>query len=140
MHPGPDGFIGAFFNKCWDIVKGDITATIHQLSQLRGGTFNLLNTAHIVLLPKKEQSLQIRDYRPISLVHCIAKIFSKVLANMLALRLSEMVSSNQSVFVKKRCIHDNFVLVQSLIKEFHRKKMHVLFIKLDIAKAFDSVS
>jgi hypothetical protein len=30
-----------------------------------------------------------------------------------------MVSSNQSVFVKKRCIHDNFVLVQSLIKEHH---------------------
>jgi hypothetical protein len=55
--PSPDGFIGAFYNKCWDIIKGEITATVLQLSQLRGGTFNLLNTAHIVLLPKKEQSL-----------------------------------------------------------------------------------
>jgi hypothetical protein len=51
-----------------------------------------------------------------------------------------MVSSSQSAFVKKRCIHDNFVLVQGLVKEFHRKKTSALFIKLDIAKAFDSVS
>jgi hypothetical protein len=48
---------------------------------------------------------------PIRLVHNIAKIFSKILANRLAPRLSEMVSSSQSAFVKKRCIHDNFVLV-----------------------------
>jgi hypothetical protein len=37
-------------------------------------------------------------------------------------------------------MHNNFVLVQSLVKEFHRKKENTLFIKLDIAKAFDSVS
>jgi hypothetical protein len=77
---------------------------------------------------------------PISLVHSIAKIFSKILANRLAPRLLEMVASSQSAFVKKRCIHDNFVLVQGLLKEFHTKKMSVLFIKLDIAKAVDSVS
>jgi hypothetical protein len=51
-----------------------------------------------------------------------------------------MVSSSQSAFIKKRCIHDNFVLVQGLVKEFHRKKTNALLIKLDIAKAFNSVS
>jgi hypothetical protein len=131
--PGPDGFIGASFLKCWNIVKGDISAAVLQLSQLRGSTFNLLNTTHIMLLPKKEHTLRIGDYRPISLVHGVAKNFSKVLTNRLAPRLSEMVSSNQSAFVKKICIHDNFVLVQSLIKEFYRKKTQSLFIKLDIA-------
>jgi hypothetical protein len=93
-----------------------------------------------VPLPKKEQAHRIRDYRPISLVHNIAKKFSKILTNRLAPRLSEMVSSSQSAFIKKRCIHDNFVLVQSIVKEFHRKKTKTFFIKLDIAKAFDSVS
>jgi hypothetical protein len=58
--PGPDGFIGAFYNKCWDVIKGEVTATVLQLSQLRGGIFNLLNTAHIVLLSKKAVS---SDYR-----------------------------------------------------------------------------
>jgi hypothetical protein len=81
---GPDSFIGAFYHKCWDIVKGDVTAAVQQLSQLRGQTFTLLNTVNIVLLPKKEQAGRIGDYRPISLVHSITKIFSKVLANRLA--------------------------------------------------------
>jgi hypothetical protein len=51
--PGPDGFIGTFYHNYWDIVKGDVTAAVQQLSQLRGQTFTLLNTANIVLLPKK---------------------------------------------------------------------------------------
>jgi hypothetical protein len=95
---------------------------VQQLSQLRGGTFNLLNTANIVLLPKKEEASRIGDYRPISLVYSISKIFSKILANKLAPKLQEMVSSSQNAFSKKRCIHNNFVLVQGLVKEFHRKK------------------
>jgi hypothetical protein len=70
----------------------------------------------------------------------MAKINSKVLDNKPAPRLSEMVSSNQCTFVKKRCIHDNFVLFQSLIMEFHMKKSSALFVNLDIAKTFDSVS
>jgi hypothetical protein len=67
----PNGFIGAFYH--WDVVKGDGIATVQQLSHLRGSMLNLLNTANIVLLPKKEQVHQIRDYRPISLVYCVAK-------------------------------------------------------------------
>jgi hypothetical protein len=74
------------------------------------------------------------------LVHSIAKIFSKILANRLAPHLPSMVSLSQSAFVKKRCIHDNFALVQSLVKELYRKKILALFIKLNITKAFDSVS
>jgi hypothetical protein len=80
------------------------------------------------------------DFRPISLVHSVVKILSKILASRLALRLPEMVSSNHSAFVKKRCIHDNFVLVQGIVKKLHKEKTPVLFLKLDIAKAFDSIS
>jgi hypothetical protein len=72
--PGPNGFIGAFYHKCWNILKRDVTTVVQQLSQLRGGTFNLLNTANIVLLPKKEEASQIRDYMPISLLHNLSKI------------------------------------------------------------------
>jgi hypothetical protein len=138
--PGSNGFIGAFYGKCWDIVKSDITQVIMQLSQLMGNTFNLLNTANILLLPKKDGVEKIGDYRPISLFHNITNIFSKILASKLAPRLHEMVSSSQNIFVKKRCIHDNFVFVQGIAKELHRKKISALFLKLDIVKAFDSIS
>jgi hypothetical protein len=107
--PGPKGCIGAFYAKCGDTVKSDVTQADQQLSQLRGNTFNLLNTANIVLLLKKDVAGKIGDYMPISLVHSVAKIFSKILASRLPRGCIEMVSSSQSAFVKKRCIHDNFI-------------------------------
>jgi hypothetical protein len=41
---------------------------------------------------------------------------------------------------KKRCIHDNFIYVQNVVKALNKAKRPLLFIKLDISKAFDSVS
>jgi hypothetical protein len=71
--PGPDGFIGAFYSTCWDVIKSDVCQAVWQLFHLRGHTFNLLNTANIVLLPKKDLTESVGDFRPISLVHSIAK-------------------------------------------------------------------
>jgi hypothetical protein len=51
-----------------------------------------------------------------------------------------LVAANQSAFVRGRSIHDNFMLVQHSIKSLHKKKVSSLFLKLDVSKAFDSVS
>jgi hypothetical protein len=108
---------------------------------LGGGAYmNLINSANIVLIPKRPDVEAVADYRPISLIHNISKIFSKLMANCLAPVLGNLISKNQSTFIKTRCIHDNFLYVQNLIKELHRAKTPSLFIKLDISKAFDSVS
>lgn len=47
---------------------------------------------------------------------------------------------SQSAFIKRRCIHENFLHVRNILHSLHRKKIPGLFIKLDISKAFDSVS
>lgn len=49
------------------------------------------------------------------------------------------MSHNQSDFIEKRCIQDNFIYVQNVIREAHVKKKATIFVKLDFAKAFDSV-
>jgi hypothetical protein len=61
------------------------------------------------------------------------------LANKLAPELQQLISINQTTFIKKMVIHDNFVYVQQVIKELHKKKIPALFIKLDILKTFDTV-
>ena len=88
---------------------------------------------------KKTDATRVTDFRPISLIHSIAKIFSKVLANRLAPRLNSLVSNCQSAFIKKRSIHDNFLYVQGTVKRLHKQKIPALFMKLDIHKAFDTV-
>jgi hypothetical protein len=137
--PGPDGFIGLFFKTSWAIVRQDILMAVNYFSQLHDQHFSHLNTAHVVLIPKKADALRIIDYRPISLTHSIAKLFSKLLANRLRLELNTIVSRAQSAFIKRRSIQDNFLYTQNFVKALHRRKQAGLFLKLDIAKAFDTV-
>jgi hypothetical protein len=101
--------------------------------------FNLLNSAHVVLVPKKAEAACISDYGPISLTHSFAKIISKLLSTRLAPELNSLVSRAQSAFICRRSIHDNFLYTQNLIRSLHTTKQPGLFLKLDIAKAFDSV-
>jgi hypothetical protein len=94
-----------------------------------------------MLIPKKVDAKLAKDFRPISLVHSFAKlVITKILANRLAPHLNSMVATNQSAFIRGRSIHDNFILVQQTVKVLHRQQVPSLFLKLDISKAFDSVS
>lgn len=54
--------------------------------------------------------------------------------------LSQMVSTNQSVFISCRRIHDNFLLVQQTECLLQNLEVPRIMLKLDIAKAFDSLS
>jgi hypothetical protein len=56
--PGPDGFTGAFFKSCWEIIKDDIMAVVNSLFAMNSQGFQLLNSANIVLLPKKMTPLE----------------------------------------------------------------------------------
>lgn len=138
--PGPDGFLGLFLKHCWTIIKEDIFRAFSQFYNMNSQDLHLLNQAYVVLIPKKSNATRISEFSPISLIHTFAKLVSKVLANRLAPELHKMVSINQNAFIKKRCIHGNFMFVQQVIKDLHKKKIPALFVKLDISKAFDSVS
>jgi hypothetical protein len=98
------------------------------------------NGALLILLSKKEVAESPRDFRPISLIHSFAKLISKVLALRLSSKTNGMVSHAQSAYIKQRCIQDNFLYVRNLARAYPRKKIPALLLKLDISKAFDSVS
>jgi len=138
--PGPDGFTGRFYKSCWSIIKEDVMAALHAIWGKKFRNLWMLNSAYITLLPKRFDAEQVKDFRPISLVHSFAKLVTKILANRLASRLDKMVSPNQSAFIKKRFIQDNYMLVQQTVRFLHSQKQPRLLLKLDITKAFDSVS
>jgi mannosylglycoprotein endo-beta-mannosidase len=137
--PGPDGFTACFFKTCWTFIKDDLLAAFNCFHSLHTHIWKLLNTANMVLLPKKERSETASDYRHVSLMHSISKILCKLLANRLAPELDKLISRNQSAFIKKRSIQDNFLYVKNVIRDAHCKNSPTAFLKLDLAKAFDSV-
>jgi hypothetical protein len=138
--PDLDGFIVLFFSSYWGIIKQDIIRVVHQFCCLNQQELNFLNQSLVVLIPKKEEPKFVSDFRPISLTHSFAKIITNLLANRLARQLNDLISINQTAFIKKKCIHDNFIYVQEVIKDLHKKKVPSLLIKLDISKAFAIVN
>jgi len=112
------------------------------LCSFHNGTANLdrINRAHIVLLPKKEVARQPKDFRPISLQNCPVKIITKVLTTRLQRFIQHLVDVDQTGFIKGRSISENFVYATKLVQHCHRKKFPAIVLKLDFAKAFDSVA
>jgi hypothetical protein len=117
-----------------------VLAGLHKLGVRDGRGFARLNRAIITLIPKKQEAVEIGDYRPISLVHSFSKLFSKILANRLRGRLSKLISKNQSVFVKGRSLHDNFMLVGQVARKINKSRQLGVLLKLDLSSAFDSIS
>ena len=110
------------YKSYWSIIKGDVLMALNAIQQGHVFKFRLLNMAYIILLPKKMGAVEVKDFRPISLIHSFATLVTKLLANRLAPLSPSLISVNQSTFVRGRKIHDNFMLVQQMVKSLHKKK------------------
>jgi hypothetical protein len=137
--PGLDGFLGAFYKAAWSIIKQDLLNTFTTLWSFDAQSFHLLNDALMILLRKTDSPTRLKDYGPIRLMHSFSKLFAKCLARCLAPWLKEIVVPNQSAFIRGQSIHDNFRAVQLACCWIHCKKVMAILLKVDIAKAFDSV-
>jgi hypothetical protein len=54
--------------------------------------------------------------------------------------MHELISPNQNAFIRGRSIHDNFKYIQRAAVLIRKRKISKLLLKLDIAKAFDTVA
>ncbi|GKE13507.1 RNA-directed DNA polymerase, eukaryota [Tanacetum coccineum] len=97
------------------------------------------NSSFIALIPKSQEAKMVKDFRPISLIGSMYKIITKVLANLLSLVISELISDVQSAFVSNRHILDDPIILNELLSWCKHKKSKALIFKIDFEKAFDSV-
>jgi hypothetical protein len=139
--PGPDGFTALFVQNCRDTIKLDFQADVCAVQNLSSNQLHRLNVATMVLIAKSPEAFSPREFRPINLIGIFAKTMMKILALLrLKPKMNELVSPCQNAFIKGRVIHDSFTYVRSLARAFRQAKTPALMIKLDIEKAFDSVS
>ncbi|XP_047057289.1 uncharacterized protein LOC124663662 [Lolium rigidum] len=136
--PGPDGFPAEFYQKFWDVIKKDLMALFSQFSN---GDLPLykLNFGVITLLPKKENAVQIQQYRPICLLNVCFKIFTKVGTNRISGIAPRVIKPTQSAFMPGRNILEGVVILHETIHELHTKKLDGVLFKIDFEKAYDKV-
>lgn len=69
------------------------------------------NSTFIALISKKNNSLSVIDFKPISLCNIIYKLVSKVITNKLKPLMNSIISSSQSAFILGRVITDNILVL-----------------------------
>ena len=103
---------------------------------------NCMKNAVIKALHKKGNTEDISNYRPISILPTLSKIFERAAVDQLIAYLEEnkLLSKNQHAYRKK---HSTVTCLVELINYVHSKidkKRYTAIASLDLSKAFDSIS
>jgi hypothetical protein len=132
---GLDGLNACFFQTNWPIMK-EVCHII--LDILNAGVLHQeINLTHITFILK---SMNVTDFRPISLCNVLYKLISNVLANQLKKILPIIVALTQSAFIPGRLILDNVLATYEALHTMHTRmwgKKGFMAVKLDMSKAYD---
>ncbi|KAF3775383.1 Transposon TX1 uncharacterized protein [Nymphaea thermarum] len=137
--PGIDGFPVEFFRTFWEVCSADVFAFCDEFAS-NSVFLKEFNQATCVLVPKRLNPTDVTHFRLISILGTPYKIIAKLLSLRLAPVLPSIINPFQVAFVKGRCLQDAVVLANEVVHSLYCLRLPSFILKLDISKAFDSVS
>jgi hypothetical protein len=99
-----------------------------------------LNYGIVTLIPKIKDASRIQQFRPICLLNCIYKWFTKVLILRLEHVTKRIIREAQTTFIGGRSIMNNVLAMHEILHETKRKGEVGVVLKLDFEKAYDKVN
>ena len=137
--PGSDGLTVEFFRRFWADI-GPILVEVLNYSLEKGSLPTSLRQAVITVLHKSgKDACFVKNYRPISLLNTDYKIMTKSLANRMNSTLAEIISRDQTGFIKNRYIGENIRLISDIVDITESQNLPGLLLLLDFEKAYDTV-
>jgi len=108
---------------------------------IREGVFpSVLKIAKVIAIHKKGDKKKLNNYRPISLLPVISKVFEKIINQQITRKLDELnlIDENQYGFRAGHGTDDALTKFVDHLEKSLLKNKYVLSIYIDVSKAFDS--
>ena len=136
--PGEDGLPAEFYTVFWNDIKLYIMSS-YQYSFENNSLSITQKRGILCLLPKRSDPLQLKNWRPISLLNVDYKLVAKVVAERLKTCLPYLINEDQSGFIKGRYIGQNIVSLTDIIHYTEENDIPALLVSVDFEKAFDKL-
>ena len=137
--PGNDGITKEFFEYFGGKLGSFLVSTLNHSFE-KGELSASQKQAIITLIKKKDKDKRlIKNWRPISLINVDIKVASKAIANRLKAVIHNLISVDQTAYVKGRFIGESIRVINDLIEHIDREDEEGILFSTDIEKAFDSV-
>lgn len=128
--------------KATSTVIADTLAYVFNLCIEKSIWPDALKTAEVIPIYKSGNKKEMSNYRPISLISNIAKIFEKIIHNRIIefLNKNNIITKKQFGFIKNMGTRDALSLITKIIYEKLDQSKPIAITFLDLAKAFDTVN
>ena len=137
---GYDGIPYEFYQTFWHILGQDFLNVVHYSLNVAKHLPFSQTTSIVTLMYKKNDRMQLKNWRPLSLLCCDYKIISKTLSNRLKKVLNTILSIRQTCSVPGRKITHNLHYMRDVIFFCDIKKINGYVLSLDQEKAFDMLN
>ena len=137
--PGRDGLPREFYLKFWELVGPDFLEVVGEMFE-RGELAPSMREGVVAMLFKKGDELELKNWRPITLLGVDYKLIARALAGRLRLAMPYLVGEDQTCGVEGRSASWNLQLTRDVLCWVEERSLPLVFVSLDMEKAFDRVS
>lgn len=137
--PGSDKITNEILKIASPIITLPITKLFNYILE-QGETPRQWSESNIILLYKKGDPKNITNYRPISLLPCMYKLFSSIINQRLNNTLESKQPVEQAGFRKGYSTIDHIHSLELIIEKYQEKTKPLYIAYIDYQKAFDTIS
>lgn len=135
---GPDGLPAAFFKATADNICEPIYILFNRC--LHEGVFPVVwKRANITPVHKSGSKHDVEQYRPISILPALSKLFERLVHNEIYPLLHNSIIPEQHGFVKRRSTTSNLLIFANFLFENVDRRLQIDAVYTDFKKAFDKV-
>lgn len=138
--PGSDGLPIEFFRVFWDLVKADMVEVFAECLRDKTLSESMRDGVISLLYKNKGERMDLKNWRPITLLNADYKVLAKVLMFRLQKVIGALVHPGQGCGVPTRSVTDNLLILRDVCFYAKERNFPLTIVSLDQEKAYDRVN